>query len=147
MQLTKGLTKDRKRKKQVCLTAYCSNRVFVSRDGKKSSFCSKHRRVRQKETDPVGYYFDALRQNAKRRGIFFCLTKHDFGIFCADTGYLRLKGRFKDCLSIDRINPNLGYQVGNLQVLKVGENVRKRFVDQLHPDSSLGWKEVEVDAF
>lgn len=40
------------------------------------------------------------------------------------------KGRFADCLSIDRINPLKGYEHGNVRVIRVSENSSKASADK-----------------
>jgi hypothetical protein len=131
MNESAGLQFDLKRKNGMCVVKFCRDKA-LSRKGRKKPYryCAKHRRQHDKERDPVGYHFDVLRQNAKRRKVAFKLTKKQFALFCAETDYLRLKGRYKDSLTIDRIDPLRGYEAGNIQVLKNGENVRKMHADK-----------------
>ena len=37
------------------------------------------------------------------------------------------RGRFSNCLSLDRRKSSKGYEIGNLRVLDVGTNVRIRY--------------------
>lgn len=113
-----------KRDKRTCIVNRCNNRRC-----KGNKLCPKHKRARAKEVNPIGYTFDALKQNAKRRGHNFELTLEQFKEFCKSTGYMDGKGRRSESLSIDRIDPNLGYSIQNIQVLSLGENCRKRYVD------------------
>ena len=87
-----------------------------------------HGACRMKEwrkKNPLKYAYRALRDNAKRRGKEFSISFEYFKKFCIKTEYEKKRGIFKDCYTIDRINPDLGYVEGNLQVLTNSENVKK----------------------
>lgn len=58
----------------------------------------------------------------------FTLKFEDYAKFWETTGYGRMHGRTAASLSIDRIDPNRGYEPGNIRALSVSENVRRRFV-------------------
>lgn len=96
-------------------------------------FCHKHHHVHQKETNLAGYTYMLLKCNAKRRGKVFTITLQDFKAFCEETNYLVLKGKKANSASIDRINPSLGYEKGNLQVLSLSANVSKHYEDSKCP--------------
>lgn len=89
-------------------------------------FCYKHRKRFLKETKPVNYYYTLLKSNAKHRGKEFNLTLEEFKNFCAETGYMHLKGKSAKSASIDRINNLRGYEMGNIQVLTLSQNTCKR---------------------
>lgn len=96
----------------------------------RTRYCSRHRRIDFKERYPHAYQYDVLRTSAKKRKIEFKLTYKDFVVFCLATGYMDKKGKRKDDWTIDRIRPNRGYQVGNLQILTSRDNARKHHVDK-----------------
>jgi len=73
-------------------------------------------------TNPIGYAFNNLRCNAKRRGHEFAITLSEFREFCEKNGYIESKGRTKECLSIDRIDNDRGYFIDNIQVMTVSDN-------------------------
>lgn len=79
-----------------------------------------------KKANPMRYAYQTNKDNAKRRGIFWDLTYEEFAEFAYEFDYLDRKGRTKTCWSVDRIIPELGYTKGNLQILTVGDNSRKR---------------------
>lgn len=54
----------------------------------------------------------------------FDLTFAQYAHFAAQTGYASLKGKSSMCLSIDRINPALGYTASNIRAIRLGTNVR-----------------------
>ena len=60
----------------------------------------------------------------------FKLTLQEFRNFCSKTKYLTRKGRCSGYCGIDRIDPEKGYEVGNIQVLEVGQNTRKALADK-----------------
>jgi hypothetical protein len=117
-------TYSKKRKQGLCVALHCRKSA-----GKNTKWCYKHNRQHQKINNPSRYFFDHLRQNAKRRGIDFKWSIEEFREFCKETGYLEKKGREKTAYSIDRIDPTKPYQKDNVQVLTVGMNSRKRHVD------------------
>lgn len=142
-----GKVRTLKQKKGTCIVRFCAKHALARRDrtGKRYKYCAKHRRQRQKETDPIGYFFDALRQNARRRKVGFHLSKKEFAVFCAETDYIRLKGRYKNDMTIDREIPALGYRYGNLQLLTRSKNSSKGNQERAAPGE---WQPVEtIEAF
>lgn len=79
--------------------------------------CSRHKRMRRRASDPIGYRYDKLRQNAVRRGKAFRLTRAEFEAWALEYGYLTPEGKRNPAMTIDRIDPTRGYELGNLQVL------------------------------
>ena len=57
------------KKPHLCQAYRCSEKKAP-----KKRFCHKHHARFQKETNPIGYTYNALHQNAKRRGKEFKLT-------------------------------------------------------------------------
>lgn len=112
-----------KKSKGICVASGCN--AFT----KGNSLCFKHKRIKQKIENPLRYWFDVLRQNARSRGIEFLLTIEEFDKFCKKTGYLELKGKGADNLSIDRKDFRKGYVYDNLQLLTLAQNSRKRWID------------------
>ncbi len=102
--------------KQRCHTKYCKN------DPGNGTFCSTCRSRHTREADPEKYCYHALKNNAKRRGHHFTLTLQQFKKFCFKTNYLVGKGRTKTSYSIDRIDNNKGYEMGNIRLLTVSDN-------------------------
>lgn len=116
-----------KRKKQnICVVAYCSNKAG---NKGKFKFCYKHHRQHQKFNNPLRYWFDVLRQNARSRNKEFNLTIEEFSEFCKKTKYLELKGKNAGSYSIDRVDNSKGYTVDNMQVLTLSQNSRKKWID------------------
>lgn len=111
--------------KKLCCAYRCANKR-----AEKDRFCPKHRKRYKKEHNPVSYYYDLLKCNAKRRGKKFTLTLPEFKYFCDQTDYLKLKGKKASSASIDRIDPARGYEAGNIQILSLAENTRKMHEDR-----------------
>lgn len=114
-----------KKLKGLCVAYRCTNKHKP-----KDKYCAKHRKRKEKETNLVGVTFWNLKSNAKRRNKDFNLTLDEFKIFCERTNYLKLKGRVKNKASIDRIDPNKGYSLDNINILTVSENSKKRYTDE-----------------
>ena len=91
-----------------------------------SVYCSKCRGFRYRRNHPLKTTHQILKDNAKRRGVYFNLTLQEFKEFCERTNYLEHKGRLGDDMTIDRIDPTKGYIAGNLQVLTRRENSKKQ---------------------
>ena len=66
-----------------------------------------------------------LKDNSKRRGVYFDLTFEEFAEFCYEYKYLIGVGRSKTSYSVDRIIEELGYTAGNIHVLPLADNSRK----------------------
>jgi len=119
-------TYSQRKRKGLCVVAFCCNKAG---NKGKFRFCYKHHREHQKYNNPLRYWFDVLRQNAKRRNKEFSLNIDEFRDFCERTKYLENKGRSPSSYSIDRINNELGYSKDNIQVCSFGGNSRKYWID------------------
>lgn len=108
-------------KKNKCETRYCRSKTNGT-----SKKCPKCCKRRQKNNDPEAYTYNALKNNAKRRGKVFTITLEYFRKFCAESNYIELKGIHKENATIDRINNELGYIEGNLRVITNAANNHKR---------------------
>jgi hypothetical protein len=103
-----------------CVTQGCKNDNAPNR-----KLCYKCRSREYAKRQPAMYYYNALRNNARRRDHKFALSFDEFMRFCEETGYMELKGKDPNSASIDRIKPWLGYTYDNIQVLTLAENSRK----------------------
>lgn len=124
MQLISEPEYTKRRKGGYCVAAFCKNKARA-----KNRFCHKCAHRWQKENNPLVYWYKILKQNARQRGKEFTLTKEDFKIFCTATNYLELKGKEGNKFSIDRINPEKGYSLDNIQMITLAENTRKHWID------------------
>ena len=106
-----------KRKRGICPAYGCTNKK-----AKGKSLCWRHTKIRHKHNNPIAYTFDALNNNAKRRGKEFTLTLEEFSQFCEETNYIELKGRSKRKMSIDRIDSSKGYSRDNIRILRFDQN-------------------------
>ena len=105
----------------LCVAYRCGNKRTA-----KDRFCSKHSHRYQRDTNPIGYVFHALRQNARRRGKEFSITIEEFRTFCEETDYLNKRGKTGKSASIDRIDNSKGYSLYNIRVISLSENSYKR---------------------
>ena len=109
------------RRKGICVAHGCMNS-----HSKKDRFCSKHRHRYNKWMNPLKYTFYKRKYRAKEREIEWNLTLEEFKEFCDETNYMELKGKMSHSASIDRIDPSKGYEKGNIQILSLGDNTRKK---------------------
>lgn len=105
-----------------CKTKFCRNKA------KKGRFCSTCYSKQTRLKNPIRYCYQALKDNAKRRGKYFDLTYMEFQKFCIEKNYLQTKGRNANSASIDRIENDKGYTINNLQILSVADNTKKELV-------------------
>lgn len=110
--------------KTLCCAYRCKNKRPA-----KDRFCPKHRHRYNKEKRFLEYTYYAWRSNAIRRKKPFSVTLEQFKQFCEETNYLELKGKHKNAMTIDRIKSNLGYEIGNIQIMRHGENSTKQNKD------------------
>jgi hypothetical protein len=108
-----------------CLTPNCVNEAQHQR-----RYCARCRNRKFRRTNPIQSTFNKLKSNAKRRGINFNLTLREWEQFCEKTNYIKLRGQSADSYSVDRVNPLVGYELSNLQLLTVEENGRKGVADK-----------------
>jgi len=105
-----------------CATKYCRG---ITTKGGKSPYCGKCRSKKWKAKNPLRYYYNALKQRAKQRGKEFKLTFEEYRKLAIESGYHERRGRGALCLSLDRIDNDKGYEIGNLRAITVSENSMK----------------------
>jgi len=93
--------------------------------GKGGWVCSKHLMERWRANNPIRNAYTQIRSSAGKRKIPFLITFKEFKRFIEDSDYLQQSGRDPNDSTIDRIDAEKGYQVGNLRVISNGENVWK----------------------
>jgi hypothetical protein len=100
-----------------CITKYCRGQRAP-----KKSCCHKCIKRRWRAANPERAAYANLKCHARSRGKAFTLTFEEFMGIVGLQSYVDGKGREKHCMSIDRIDPALGYVVGNIRVVSVSEN-------------------------
>jgi len=99
---------------------------------KKRGLCHKHYHVHRRIVDPVYDRFANFRQKALSRKKEFTITLEEFRGFCTETGYIVVKGHRGFKYTVDRIDNAEGYHIWNIQLLSMGENIKKyHTVDKL----------------
>jgi len=91
----------------------------------KHRLCGTHAKELCRKRDPVKATYYEKKSNAKRRRISWTLTLEEYTLVVAQQEYMDGKGCTRHCLHLDRIDPTLGYEVGNLQIITCAENVAK----------------------
>jgi hypothetical protein len=111
-----------KKKQKRCKTPGCRNKRALHR-----SVCHKCASRKYRENNPMRASYQHLKDNAKRRGIYFDLTFEEFVQFCYETDYIAKVGKAKLCYSVDRVKegPLPGYTASNIQVLTLSDNTKK----------------------
>lgn len=71
-----------------------------------------------------------IKKSAKKRNIPFDLPLEEFREFVNKNGYMENKGRFSNQMSIDRIIPELGYIMDNIQVISKSDNSKKYHAEE-----------------
>jgi hypothetical protein len=110
-----------------CFTTGCKNLVRRAHGGR---YCNTCKAKQTRENNVEAYLFRTLRNNAKRRGIFFALTFEHYVEECRKHNYFELRGPGADDLTIDRDVPALGYVDGNLKFISRKDNSIKRWEDE-----------------
>lgn len=105
--------------KNKCETRFCRNRKALNR-----KICSTCIKRKWRANNPKKASYENLRTNAKRRGKEFSLTFAQFEEFCVKYNYVS-GGKTRDCYTIDRIENDKGYTIGNIQKMKRGDNSKK----------------------
>lgn len=111
---------------KICDSLHCDRET----ESEGTKFCSTCRSAQGNVKRPIKYAYSKLKSHANERGIPFSLTFEHFKEFCTTTEYISKRGRGKHDLSIDRIDPNLGYADGNIQALTNSQNKKKDYHDR-----------------
>lgn len=130
---------------QKCATKHCRNEKKPT-----ESICYCCTQARWKQNSPFAYHYNALRNNARRRGKDISLTLDQYTEFAKANGLFAPDGTKRKNRTIDRIDPARGYHLDNIQVLTTSENSRKRYVDHwraqaenLDAEEFQKWREYE----
>jgi len=123
MPTRKTLTPEQKKKlaSGKCVMTGCNGKLDKYR-----IICYKCKTKLYRLRHPVNFYYNQLKKGSKRRCIKFTLTLDQFEQFCFDTNYIQKVEKCADGYSLDRIDVKKGYEFGNLQVLTLSENSKKR---------------------
>lgn len=103
-----------------CATKFCRNLKPERR-----TLCHKCRKRWARLKDPEKYAYDNLKRSAEIRKIPFSLELEWFREFCKKTEYAEKRGRSSEDLTVDRIDPALGYTPENVRVIPMCENVAR----------------------
>ena len=117
----------------------CSKK-YCGRPAKQGALCYKHWSEKWRNENPLKYAYYNLKSNARRRNHSFDLTLDQFDTFCKATDYLKLKGRYKSRMTIDRIDSSKGYSLDNIQMMKQSDNIKKRWVEYWQEQERLEYE-------
>ena len=78
-----------------------------------------------RKNNPLKASYQALKDNAKRRGKLFDITFEEFKEFAIKTDYINKRGRSAQSFHIDRVGEKEGYTKSNIQALPNVDNVKK----------------------
>lgn len=103
----------------MCKTPFCRNKA--------KGYCNTCSDRRKRKKNPVRYAYDNLKHNCYRRHgrEWFYLTFEEFKQFCVETRYHIGRGKTRTSYTIDKIDPTMGYFIGNIRVLQQHDNARK----------------------
>ena len=103
----------------------CKHRGCNNRARKHGRDCNKCRMREWRKRNPMRAAYNTCRSKAKRRGLTWCLPFWYFEHFANQCDYLKNKGNFSHCITIDRINNRLGYVPGNIRPMSRGDNIAR----------------------
>jgi len=107
-------------KSDLCIVCSCNRKTRTSR-----ALCDRHAKRLWRARNPTKDAYNNVKNKARRRKKGFTLTYADFVSICEATGYIEHKGQRPEDMSLDRIDPNKGYDFDNLQILTVHQNSSK----------------------
>jgi len=120
----RNATIRRKNRKGLCMEPFCRNRK------QRGNYCFKCIKRKYNKKNPVRYAYHNLKSHAKARGKEFAISFIEFKKFAIQTNYINKKGRGALGYTIDRINPNKGYTIANIQILSNRNNVKKHHLEK-----------------
>lgn len=103
-----------------------------------------NRTARWRLANPHRAAYINLKAHAKARSILFTLTFAGFLAIPRIDEYVLYKGAKKKDLTIDRIDPRLGYANGNCQVMTREANSKKRWTDPMVFDPRFENNDIEA---
>ena len=98
---------------KICQTPGCYNKRPYQQGGW-LKLCWGCRTRLKKKRHPVEYEYTRVRSSAKRRGVPFNITIEEWRAWCAETGYMELKGKQKGDMSLGRKDHSKGYSLSNM---------------------------------
>src|ERR1700723_2199204 len=107
-----------------CKNKYCRKLITPASH---MVYCGAHNAQLWKERHPINYHYNKLKYRAKERGHSFTLTLAKFTELW-NQGLRENHGKNGASLSIDRIRTGEGYHDGNVRLLTLSENSRRKFV-------------------
>lgn len=114
-------TAAQKARANTCKHWGCTNEArYNARD------CETCKARKLRISNPLREIFRNLKKSAKRRGIKFTLTFEQFKEFDRQTGLAKSYGKGRENMTVDRINPERGYEIDNIRALTYVENCRRR---------------------
>ena len=123
-----SLQRANKKRKGKCSVKYCRNDAAKGR-----RICHKCHQREFRLKHPFKAAYARLRDRASTRNINFSLS-YDHFVTVAIEGKLIKEGVRDSFLHVDRINPNKGYEDGNIQILTYSENIAKGNRERHAPD-------------
>ena len=108
----------------------CSENNCINPPAKSRKVCVKCYSRLAREKDRVRFALYMIKKSAKKRNLPFELELEPFREFVNKFGYIENKGRFSNQMTIDRIIPELGYIMDNIQVISKRENVQKYHAEE-----------------
>lgn len=125
-----------------CQVEFCSRK----RNGR-SGYCATHKRRLDRIRYPEYVFYHRLKKNAIKRGVVFEITLAEFKQWCIEVDLVAAKkSAEKRFWSVDRIKNELGYVVGNLQLMPTTENAQKAWDEDYeeHPAKKT-WFQKKVE--
>lgn len=116
----------RKRCAGRCVSWGCRRRASKKKGGRCETCAT--RLFRLKNDDRYAYH--NLKSSAHKRGIGFELSFEDFMEFCAITGYLEMRGKNPNSLTIDRRFTDQPYRIGNIRILGHYDNSSHQYEER-----------------
>ncbi len=108
-----------------CKVTRCRNNITGTRLRNGETICSRRDKRLWRINNPEKAAFQNIRARAARKKIVFTITFENFMEEIKGTGYVEGRGCSPASLHLDRKDPLLGYEPGNLKVLTCAENCAK----------------------
>ena len=107
----------------------------------KRRVCYTCKTKRDRQTNPIIIIYHNHKKNAKRRKKVFDIPLSYYKFLVISSGYIDKRGREAHSLTIDRIDNELGYIMGNMQVtlksVNCSKGVKPEDVEDIYIDSEV----------
>lgn len=142
-------------KKGYCPVRGCRNACnlrWMPRAGKfllkPQTYCARCSSRLDRVNHPLKYTYRRLRASAVRRKLSFDISYGEFYLYCQEHNYYSRSAKFcAETLTFDRIDPEKGYSIANIQIVTQSVNAKRNWAYQAQKRAEAETENSDEDPF